>query len=75
MLIKTLPSKTSVYQIITDHFSGIGHIIEQTEVYTKLVPHTVEQVLKEYPETVFHDVYIPTQKITLIIELYAKSTL
>jgi len=70
MFIKTIPNETSVYQVITSMFNGIGHIPEHNEVYTKLIPHNVESVLEEYPTTVLHDVYIPTHEITMIIKLY-----
>jgi len=74
MLIKTIPNDTSVYQIITPMFTGIGHIPEHNEVYTKLIPHNVESVLEDYPATIIHTVYLPTKEITAIIELYANST-
>jgi len=70
MLIKTIPNKTSVYQVITSMFNGIGHITEHNEVYTKLIPHTVESVLEDYPATVLHEFYIPTNTITVLIKIY-----
>jgi hypothetical protein len=70
MFIKTIPNKTSVYQVITPMFNGIGHIPEHNTIYTKLIPHDVEQVLEDYPATVLHEVYIPTNEITVIIKLY-----
>ncbi len=69
MFIKIIPNKTSVYQIITSMFNGIGHIPEHNEVYTKMVPHNVAAVLDDYPATVLHDVYVPTNEIKVIIKI------
>ena len=71
MFIKNLkPNNTSVYQIVTSEFSGIGHITEHNEIYTLITPHNNQEIFNDYPDTILHNVYIPTKAINLIITIY-----
>jgi hypothetical protein len=69
MYIEKLDKK-NIYQIISPEFKGIGVITNHNQNYTRMIPHTDEELEKDWPEAgVTYPVFIPTADIKLIITL------